>query len=240
MLRLLGIVLSIGFADSLNPTTIAPALVLATGERPRHSIATFTLGVFSVYFLGGLLIALGPGELLLALIPKPSQNVVQIIEVAAGVVLIAAGGFLWRYRASLAQREMPTVKAGRRTGFVLGATIMLIELPTAFPYFGMLAAVIGSHKPVVEQVLLVFIFNLVFIWPLLAIYVILWIYGDQADKVIDRWRKALEKRWPVVLAGVALLAGAIVITLGVTGIIRHERLLTHAKHLLHKVEQNLK
>ncbi len=240
MLRLLGIVLSIGFADSLNPTTIAPALVLATGERPRHSILMFTLGVFSVYFLGGLFVALGPGELLLALLPTPSHNVIQIIEVVAGIVLMAAAGFLWRYRARLADKEMPTVRAGRRTGFLLGATIMLVELPTAFPYFGMLAAVIGSHRSIIVQVGLIFIFNLVFIWPLLAIYGILWVYGDRADAVLDRFRNSLQNRWPVVLAAVALVAGAIVITLGLTGIIHNRKLLAHAKAIAHELGQSLK
>ena len=53
MVRLVGIVISIGLADSLNPTTIAPALYLATGERARGRVAEFTAGVFAVYFLGG-------------------------------------------------------------------------------------------------------------------------------------------------------------------------------------------
>ena len=35
MLRLIGLVISIGLADSLNPTTIAPALYLATGQGRR-------------------------------------------------------------------------------------------------------------------------------------------------------------------------------------------------------------
>ena len=35
MLRVLGLVISIGLADSLNPTTIAPALYLATGDKAR-------------------------------------------------------------------------------------------------------------------------------------------------------------------------------------------------------------
>ena len=42
MLRLIGIVISIGLADSLNPTTIAPALYLATGENARNRVAEFT------------------------------------------------------------------------------------------------------------------------------------------------------------------------------------------------------
>ena len=35
MLRLIGMVLSIGFADSMNPSTIAPGIYLAVGERAR-------------------------------------------------------------------------------------------------------------------------------------------------------------------------------------------------------------
>ena len=35
VLRLIGIVVSIGLADSLNPTTIVPALYFATGDRAR-------------------------------------------------------------------------------------------------------------------------------------------------------------------------------------------------------------
>ena len=53
MLRLIGLMMSIGFADSLNPTTIAPALYLATNERDaRNQVAQFSAAVFAVYFLG--------------------------------------------------------------------------------------------------------------------------------------------------------------------------------------------
>jgi hypothetical protein len=71
MLRLMIVVASIGLADSLNPTTIAPALYLATGEHARKQVAEFTVGVFLVYLIGGLIIDFGPGHLLLALVPHP-------------------------------------------------------------------------------------------------------------------------------------------------------------------------
>ena len=53
MLRLIGLVISIGLADSLNPTTIAPALYLATADHARTRLIEFTLGVFAVYLIGG-------------------------------------------------------------------------------------------------------------------------------------------------------------------------------------------
>jgi len=81
MLRLIGLVVSIGLADSLNPTTIAPAMYLATGERPRRQVTEFTLGVIVVYLAGGILIALGPGQLLLSLVPKPDAEDRHVIEI---------------------------------------------------------------------------------------------------------------------------------------------------------------
>ena len=41
MLRLIGVVVSIGLADSLNPTTIAPALYLASGEHARARVTEY-------------------------------------------------------------------------------------------------------------------------------------------------------------------------------------------------------
>lgn len=73
MIRLIGVVITIGLADSLNPTTIAPALYLATEEEPLSRVTEFTVAVFIVYLAGGVLIALGPGQLLLSLVPKPSH-----------------------------------------------------------------------------------------------------------------------------------------------------------------------
>ena len=84
MLRLIGIVISIGLADSLNPTTIGPALFLAAGDKPRERVAEFTLGVFLVYLLGGAAIALGPGQLLLSLVPRPDAEDRHVIEIIAG------------------------------------------------------------------------------------------------------------------------------------------------------------
>src|SRR5437764_12348623 len=127
MFRLVGLVISIGLADSMNPTTIGPALYLATGERARERIAEFTLAVFAVYFLGGAAIALGPGQLLLSLVPHPKHTVRYVIEVIAGAALLVGAIVLWRYRQRLSRREAPHFDPKGRASWVLGATITAIE-----------------------------------------------------------------------------------------------------------------
>ncbi|MGH2842465.1 MAG: GAP family protein [Solirubrobacteraceae bacterium] len=221
MLRLIGIVISIGLADSLNPTTLAPALVLATGEHGRRDTLRFTAGVFGVYLLGGLVIALGPGELVLGLVPRPSHQAGQILEVIAGAVLLVAAAVLWRHRAVLAEKQLLSLNRASRSSLLLGMTITLLELPTAFPYFGAIAAVVGSNVSIPRQVILLALYNVCFVAPMLGIWATLALAGDQAQVHLERARGLMQRHWPLVLALVALVAGAFVITLGATGIAAH-------------------
>jgi cytochrome c biogenesis protein CcdA len=218
MLRLIGLVISIGLADSLNPSTIAPALYLASGERPREQVSEFTLAVFAVYFLGGVAIALGPGQLLLALIPHPGRHVAHIAEIVAGVTMLVVAAVLWRHRETLAARKAPELDPHGRSGFVLGATITAVELPTAFPYFAAIAAIVGSGFDPARQVFLLVLFNVCFVLPLLGIAGTLAFGGNQAERLLTVGRNFLERHWPIVLAGLALVAGVFVVLLGVTGI----------------------
>jgi cytochrome c biogenesis protein CcdA len=218
LLRLLGIVISIGLADSLNPTTIAPALYLASGERARGRVFEFTLAVFSVYLVGGLIIALGPGQLLLSLVPHPHHRVAYLIELGAGVAMLTAAALLWRHRGRLTELEQPQFDPRGRSSWVLGATITAIELPTAFPYFAVIAAVVGGGGGVTRQVVLLVVFNLCFILPLIGIALTLTFAGDQAGRLLGIGRDFLQAHWPKLLAGVGVLVGLFVILLGATGL----------------------
>jgi cytochrome c biogenesis protein CcdA len=218
MLRLIGLVVSIGLADSLNPSTIAPALYLATGRQARGELVRFTTAVFAVYLAGGAIIALGPGQLLLSLIPSPDRHVRFILELLAGVAMLTAAAFLWSYRDHLSQREMRAATAGTRSSAILGATITAVELPTAFPYFAVIAAIVGSGLDPARQLVLLVLFNLCFVLPLLGMIGTLAFAGDNSQRLLIAGRRRLEARWPEVLAVLALLAGVFVTLLGLTGL----------------------
>jgi cytochrome c biogenesis protein CcdA len=233
MVRLIGIVISIGLADSLNPSTVAPALFLASGPHARRTVAQFTGGVFVVYFLGGALIALGPGQLVLSLFPKPGPATRSVLEVLAGLVLITAGVLLWRYRHPLGNKQLPEADPERGSSWLLGLTITALELPTAFPYFGAIAAIVGSGEGLVPQVILLVLYNVCFILPLLGVLATLTFAGDQAQVRLARARDFLQRHWPVLLSVVAVIAGVITIGLGVTGTVKvvHKTLKTIKKTL---------
>ncbi|HYZ79770.1 MAG TPA: GAP family protein [Solirubrobacteraceae bacterium] len=218
MIRLLGLVITIGFADSLNPTTIAPALYLAAGDHARRQVAEFTLAVFGVYLVGGLAIALGPGQLVLALVPRPGRHLGYLLEIVAGATMLACAALLWGYRHRLAESSVPEINPRGRSSALIGATITAVELPTAFPYFAAIAAVVGADVDILQTVVLLVVFNVCFVAPLLGIIVVLTFMGPNAQLVLTRGREWLEARWPTVLAVLALVAGVIVTLLGVTGL----------------------
>ena len=218
MVRVIGIVISIGLADSLNPSTIAVALYLATGERARERVTEFTIGVFVVYFLGGAAIALGPGELLLSLVPHPNHTVRHVIELVAGAAMLVGAAVLWVKRDQLARRDPPGIDPKGRASWVLGASITAIELPTAFPYFAAIAAIVGSGAGPIRQLFYLLLFNVAFVLPLLGIIGVLTFGGQETERLITRVRTFLEQRWPHVLAAVLLVAGVIVIGLGLIGL----------------------
>ena len=218
MLRLIGLVVSIGLADSMNPSTIAPALYLAAGERPRTDVMQFTLGVFAVYLAGGAVILLGPGQALLSLVPHPGPTARYIVELVAGVVMLIAAGVLWRDRKRLAHRKLPSPSTEGKSSALLGVTITAVELPTAFPYFAAIAAIVGSGLDLGRQLILLVLYNVCFVLPLIVIIVTLTVAGDQAERVLERARDLLQRYWPALLAGLALLAGVFVTLLGATGL----------------------
>jgi cytochrome c biogenesis protein CcdA len=238
MIRLIGLAVSIGLADSLNPTTIAPALYLASGDRARANVTEFTFGVFAVYLIGGAVIALGPGQLLLALIPTPSREARLILETAIGAALIATALVLWRHRDRLSERRLPQPRAEGRSSAILGATITALELPTAFPYFAVIAAIVGSGIDPLRQLLVLLLFNVCFVAPLLGIVATLTFAGSHADRMLAIGRNFLQRNWPLLLSGLLFLAGLFVVLLGVTGLTSSGRndfgqFMRRFRHLLH-------
>jgi len=219
VLALIALVLSVGVADSVNPATIVAALYLAGGERPRRRVSEFTAGVFAAYLLGGVAIVLGPGQLIISSVPKPGREARAIGEVVVGSVMLATAGVLWARRRRLAARELPRLDARGRSAALLGVTMTVVELPTAFPYLAATAAIVDSGIDTARQVLLLVLYNVCFVLPLLLIVAILGLAGGRALPLLRRTRVNLERHWPVTVAGLALLAGLFVSGLGVSALV---------------------
>jgi cytochrome c biogenesis protein CcdA len=217
MLGLIGLVVSIAVVDSLNPTTIVPALFYATGARPARAVVGFALGFVAVNLAGGLAVVLGPGSILLAAVPRPGPNVRHLLELVLGGAAIVGAVGVWltrgRVSASFARGEQ---KVERSSPFA-GATIAAVELPTALPYFVVLAAVLAADVNVVAEIAYVALFNLVYVAPVLAIALVARLSGDRAAARIHWIRGHLVRYSGAIVALILLVVGAALVIAGVVG-----------------------
>jgi len=83
-----GVVLTVGLADGLNPTTVGPALYLATVHRRRVRVAQFTVGVFTVNAVAGVVLTSVPMEIVLLLV----YNAAFVLPLLAILVVLLVGG----------------------------------------------------------------------------------------------------------------------------------------------------
>jgi cytochrome c biogenesis protein CcdA len=211
------LVASIAIADSMNPSTVVPALWLAS--TPRGHVASFAFGVFVVYLIGGLVLLLGPGPALISALHHLRGTVEHAIEAAAGVAVIALAVGLWRGRHSQRVARLPKAGGSRRSAFTLGASIMAVELPTAFVYFAAISALLAAHQPSLAKVALLVAYNCLFVLPLLVILGVRRLAGPRAEEWLAGVRERVVGFGQLLLAGVTGVAGVALVIIGVVGLL---------------------
>src|SRR5947209_19753841 len=221
MLKLALTVMAIALPDCVNPTLIGGELFVATGPRPRRRVVVFTIVAWTVTFAVGIVLVLGLGDLILALVPKPGRTVKYAIITAAGVALLGGGIVMWLRRADLVNAD--TGQSSRRAGgsaAVLGASIAGIELLTAFPYFAAIALIVGADVSTPSEVVLVALYCVVYTLPLIVIAGVFLASGDRAERrlqPIDTW---LRSHWPLIVAPLTAIMGTAVLVFGVVELVR--------------------
>jgi cytochrome c biogenesis protein CcdA len=210
-------VASIAIADSINPSTVVPALWMA--RRPSAHLVSFTVGVFLAYLAGGLVLVFGPGPVLIAALRHVQGTTEHTIEVAGGLVVLAISVGLWRSRHSQRITRLPRPGCTRSSAFALGATIMGVELPTAFIYFGAISAVLASHQSAAVEVSELLVYNALFVAPLVVILTLHRFAGDRVERWLASGSERVIAFGQLLLTGLTGCAGALLLILGVIGLV---------------------
>lgn len=218
MSLLLALVVSIALVDSLNPSTVGPALLYAIGSNPKRDVAAFALGVFVTSTVGGVVLVVGPGRALLSLASRPSPHTVHLIEVGSGALLLLCAAALWLLRGRIDRQTASKWERRRPSAFAVGAGIILVEYPTAIPYFGALAAIVELRRNVGFELLFVLVYNLCFVVPILVVFGAV-SAGGKRGAVLTRRARDIAEGYARVVIPIALgLLGAAILFLGVAGL----------------------
>lgn len=218
MLGLTLLVSSIALADSINPSTIVPGLWLASAPRAR-GVASYTLGVFIVYFAGGLLLVFGPGPSLIDALRHVRGPAEHGLEAAGGVLALGVAYFLWRTRHNVREETRTRRSYTPASAFAFGAGIMAIELPTAFMYFGAISAILAARLAAPTEISLLITYNALFAAPLLVILAVRRLGGDRSDRWIAAAETHLRSLGPLALIAVAGAAGTALLAIGLVGLL---------------------
>ena len=210
-------VASIAIADSINPSTVVPALWMAS--KPGAHLASFTFGVSVTYLAGGLVLVFGPGPVLIAALRQIQGTAEHTLEVVGGLVVLAVAVGLWRSRHSERVMRLPRPGCTRLSAFALGAAIMAVELPTAFVYFGAISAVLASHEGAAVEVSVLVVYNTLFVAPLVVILALRRFAGDRVERWLASGSERLIAFGQLLLTGLTGCAGALLLILGVTGLV---------------------
>jgi cytochrome c biogenesis protein CcdA len=212
------IIAGLGLVDSLNPATITVGAILAATEHPVRRLAGYAAGIFCVYLLGGLVLTLGPAELLRTALHGPGATTARdIVFIVVGLVAIgfAVWVFVHRDTDRLKDREFK-IKPG--SAFLLGAGITAVDIPTAFPYFGAIAAMVARDVSTSSKVGLLVLFNLMYILPILVVLGAAAVLHERARPFMARVREFVVRWSPILLSLLTLGVGIALTVDGVKGL----------------------
>jgi cytochrome c biogenesis protein CcdA len=211
-------ILLLGLGDSLNPATIAAAIVIAGNKRPTARVLAFATGTGVTYFVGGVVLVLAPAALLNALMhPKPSTRT-HVAEIVIGVLALAFAAWMARQPTEKVTKHLPT-NVSVLGAFSLGAAITVVDLPTALMYFAAIALTVGAGLTKPERIGLLVVFNIAYVAPLLLIAALVGVLGKRATPILVRMNELVARWGPRVLMAITAASGCYLVAIGTIGLV---------------------
>jgi Sap, sulfolipid-1-addressing protein len=167
---------------------------------------SFALSAWTVTLLIGSAPALGLGDLILSVLPKPGATVKYALFTAAGVVLVLGGTLAWMRRKALGSPGSANHArhASHGSPVLLGGGLAGLEVLTAFPYFAAIAMIVGSSASAPGKVWLLVLYCIVYTLPWLGIAVVCLVIGGRAEDALRPAVTWMLIRWSVIVAPLAV------------------------------------
>ncbi len=203
-------------SDVLNPVLLAGVIFGLGSRRPFLNSTLLLLGWFVTYFAAGILLALGLDAIIdFFKTPRPIDFV---IETVLGLLLIGLGVYVvrsgQRHKKGREFDDADTLSAG--TSFWIGASINLIGMPFAIPYFAFLGQILKADLDWMGALMVLLIYNLLYVLPFSLLIFKRLIYRQESDVLFKsisdamEWLSAILMPILLFLVGGALLADAFV------------------------------
>lgn len=203
---LLASIVGIGLVDSINPSLFIAQLYLLTTERPVPRVLSYIVGGVLAYFIGGILILTGVRAIIADWLGQSSPALLYGLQLAAGLLILGFG--LWLKTESQPQEARKPRSLTLTGSFVLGIVVIGNEVTTALPYFVAIEQIAQAEMTLVQNVLVLAVYNVVFSLPLFAFLLIFMLFRKQGTVIIKRINQSIERWMPRIMKWVAIAFGA--------------------------------
>jgi cytochrome c biogenesis protein CcdA len=213
MHTLLASVVAIAALDSLNPTAVALQIYLLSTPKPMGRAIVFTLGVFSAYWVCGLLVTCGFGQLITTMIANFngsfSEDYLYVGQLLIGIVLLSLGLRLEISTSANSEKRPQNLTISRT--FLLGLGVTIWEFPTALPYLAAIEQIVRARLDLFTTMSVLALYNLIFILPLIVLVIIYSLFQQQSASLLDRINRSIATWSPKILRVLIIGLGIILI-----------------------------
>ena len=210
MFRLIPIFIPILITDIINPVLFAAVLYGLGSRRPYLNSVLMLLGWFLAYFITGVGLALGLETI--ATFLKNPRPIDFYIETVVALLLIWLA--IRIMRTGERQKKKPEFEAAASLtalgSFGTGASINLIGMPFAIPYFAALDQILKADIDWPSSLAALLIYNMLYIFPFGLMILIRRLYQEQSDILFNKINHWMDRISAVVMPLLLfLLAGAL-------------------------------
>lgn len=204
MIELWAVLTPILLADIVNPVLFAFLVYAAGTDRPLANSTALLLGHTAAYFIVGIVLALGLGQLEERVAaPKPVDF---IIELLIGLLLLWV---FFRNRKDTGNKpDTDTRRLTFVSAFYLGAIVNFIGIPFAIPYFAALSQILKADISVTESLITLAAYNLVYALPFAAVPILRAVMGDSSRPILESINNFLDKVSSFLMPALLLLLGS--------------------------------
>ncbi len=207
-------------STSIIPLCIVILVILLGGPSPLFRSTALLAGIFVTYLVCGLLVLFGLQSVFDAINayalkvwqdPNTEELVFQIL---IGFVLLVLGLRIARARGQQTEEKALTAMTARQA-FLAGAGMTLVGLPGAVPYLAAIDLILRSDQTTRQEVMVLVVYNIVFIAPLAAIVALRLVLGERSQRLLHNIRGFFDRWGQRLIVSLMLVLGALLIMDGV-------------------------
>jgi len=205
MLTLFAVIIPILFTDIINPVLLAGVIYTLGSRKPYLNAVSILLGWFVVYFICGIGLAIGLDTITHFLDnPRPADF---YIETVVSVLLLWLAIHMLRGKEGKRKKkdfgEADTVSPV--SAFLIGATMNLIGMPFAIPYFAVIDQILKADLNWMGGTLVLFVYNVLYILPFGVLIIIRHLSREKSGILFNKLSGCMDRVSAVLIPVMMIL-----------------------------------